>query len=288
MSEYYNYSPSGPAGASLYLQSDCENCFGLCCAALPFAVSVDFAMNKNAGQPCPNLQTDFRCGIHTALRDKGFRGCTVYDCFGAGQKVSQITYGGKDWRQAPKTSSQMFEVFPVMRQLHELLWYLTEALHFQSAAPLHSALSTALEKTEQFTNLKAEALLELDVAAHRGEVNELLLRTSELVRDAARRELKSVPKRQAKYGRGADLIGAKLKGADLRCVSLRGAYLIAADLSGANLQAADLIGADFRDTNLSGADLTGSLFLTQAQLNAAKGNTLTKLPPALARPGHWT
>lgn len=123
---------------------------------------------------------------------------------------------------------------------------------------------------------------------HTGEVNELLLRTSELVRDTARRELKSVPKRQAKYGRGADLIGAKLKGADLRCVSLRGAYLIAADLSGANLQAADLIGADFRDTNLSGADLTYSLFLTQAQLNAAKGNTLTKLPPALARPGHWT
>ena len=50
---------------------------------------------------------------------------------------------------------------------------------------------------------------------------------------------------------------------------------------------ADLIGADFRDADLSGADLTGSIFLTQAQVNAAKGGADTKLPPALSRPAHW-
>ncbi len=41
------------------------------------------------GQPCPNLGGDFRCGIHRDLRAKGFRGCTVYDCFGAGQHLTQ-------------------------------------------------------------------------------------------------------------------------------------------------------------------------------------------------------
>ena len=51
-------------------------------------------------------------------------------------------------------------------------------------------------------------------------------------------------------GRGADLMGAKLKGADLRNANLRGAYLIAADLRGADLRVADLIGADFRDADL--------------------------------------
>jgi uncharacterized protein YjbI with pentapeptide repeats len=50
---------------------------------------------------------------------------------------------------------------------------------------------------------------------------------------------------------------------------------------------ADLIGADFRDADLSGADLTGSIFFTQAQVNAAKGDAATKLPPALSRPAHW-
>lgn len=75
------------------LRADCANCFALCCVALTLTASSDFAIDKDAGRPCPNLQDDFRCGIHTRLRPKGFSGCTVYDCFGAGQKVSQETYG---------------------------------------------------------------------------------------------------------------------------------------------------------------------------------------------------
>ena len=51
---------------------------------------------------------------------------------------------------------------------------------------------------------------------------------------------------------------------------------------------ADLIGADFRGADLSGADLTESIFLTQSQLNAAKGDTHSKLPTPLTRPAHWS
>ncbi|MEU7135402.1 pentapeptide repeat-containing protein [Streptomyces sp. NPDC046261] len=261
---------------------DCENCFGLCCVALPFAASADFAADKNAGKPCANLRTDFRCGIHTRLRKSGFRGCTVYDCFGAGQKVSQVTFGGRDWRQAPETAQLMFDVFPVVRQLHELLWYLSEALTLAPARPVHADLRRALDETERLTLLDAGQLADVDVAAHRQQVNTLLLRTSELVR------AKAAAGRKQKDRRGADLMGARLKGADLRGANLRGAYLIAADLSRADLRDADLIGADFRDADLSGADLTGSLFLTQPQLNSAKGDAATKLPPALTRPAHWT
>jgi uncharacterized protein YjbI with pentapeptide repeats len=60
------------------------------------------------------------------------------------------------------------------------------------------------------------------------------------------------------------------------------------DLRGVDLRVADLIGADFRDTDLSGADLTDSIFLTQAQLNAAKGEADTKLSPSLTHPMHWS
>lgn len=268
------------------LLADCENCFGLCCVALPFAATADFAMDKDAGQPCPNLQADFRCGIHNDLRQRGFRGCTVYDCFGAGQKVSQITFGGRDWRQAPETAKPMFEAFPVMRQLHEMLWYLTEALTLQTARSIHGAIRLAINETERLTRLSPEALMELDVAAHRAEVGALLLQASELVRAEALRRQKGSPKR--KMTRGADLIGANLRGADLRGANLRGAYLIAADLGRADLRAADLLGADLRDADLGGADLTGSIFLIQAQLNAAKGDANTKLPPSLDRPSHWS
>lgn len=287
MPENQQYSAALPEIGRPRLQADCESCFGLCCVALPFAASADFAADKAAGTPCPSLQADFRCGVHGNLRQLGFRGCTVYDCFGAGQQVSRHTFGGRDWRQAPESAKQMFEVFPVMRQLYELLWYLTEALSLQPARPVHDELRLALEETERLVRLGPEELLELDVAEHRARVNALLLRTSELVREEALRRFKGPIKRHKAVGRGADLIGAKLKGADLRAASLRGACLIAADLSGADLRAADLIGADFRDTDLRGADLSESLFLTQFQLNAAKGDAGTKLPPTLARPAHW-
>jgi uncharacterized protein YjbI with pentapeptide repeats len=240
---------------------------------------VDFAINKNAGQPCPNLKPDFRCGIHTHLRRQGFRGCTVYDCFGAGQKVSQVTFGKHNWRGDLETAKQMFAVFPIIRDLHELLWYLTEALTLQPARPLHSELSLALKETERLTYLAPDALMELDVAAHRQGVNALLLRTSELVRAEIQHKKKDL--------RGADLIGATLKGANLRGASLRGAYLIEADLRGADLRMADLIGADLRGADLRGANLTRSIFLIQSQLDAAKGDAETKLPPSLNRPKHW-
>jgi uncharacterized protein YjbI with pentapeptide repeats len=245
-----------------------------------FSVSADFAIDKAAGRPCPNLQADFRCAIHAHLRQRGFPGCAVYDCFGAGQKVSQVTFGGRDWRRSGQTAKQMFEVFGVMRQLHELLWYLTEALTLPPARPLHGELRLALKATERLTHDSPESLVELDVAAHRRGVNALLLRTSELVRAEARH--------QRKDRRGADLIGARLNGADLSGANLRGAYLIGADLQGADLTLADLTGADLRGADLSGADLTGSLFLTHSQLEAAKGDASTKLPSSLGRPAHWS
>ncbi|MFD3726888.1 pentapeptide repeat-containing protein, partial [Streptomyces sp. NPDC058671] len=130
------------------LRGDCANCFGLCCVALPFAKSADFAVDKPPGEPCRNLQEDFRCGIHTRLRPSGFQGCTVYDCFGAGQQVSQVTFGGVSWREAPETTSRMFDVFYVMRQLHELLRYLTEALDRPAAPPVHAARRGALDPGE--------------------------------------------------------------------------------------------------------------------------------------------
>lgn len=273
--------PTTPAHPALpVLQADCANCFALCCVALPFAKSNDFAVNKAAGTPCKNLREDFRCGIHTRLRDKGFQGCTVFDCFGAGQQVSQTTFGGRDWRTHPDTATAMYEVFPVMRQLHELLFYITGALALPAAAPLHADLRSAQAETARWTTAEAGALTGLDVGALRGRVNTLLLGASELARAKA-------PARKKNH-RGADLMGARLAGADLRGANLRGAYLIAADLSGADMRLADLIGADFRDADLRGADLRGALFLTQPQLGAARGDAATKIPPTLVRPAHWT
>ncbi|MEU6170912.1 pentapeptide repeat-containing protein [Streptantibioticus parmotrematis] len=261
------------------LRADCSRCFGLCCVALPFARSADFAIDKAAGTPCPNLADDFRCGTHATLRRDGFTGCTVFDCFGAGQKVSQVTFEGRDWRGDAKRARRMFEVFPVMRHLHELLRYLAEALVLPAAAPVHDELAAARERVERLTRGTPEEVAAVDVAALRAEVNASLLRASDLARAG-------VPGR-TKDRRGADLFAARLRGASLRGASLRGACLVAADLRGADLRAADLTGADLRDARLHGADLTGALFLTQPQLTAAQGDMTTKLPETVSRPTHW-
>ena len=270
------------------LRVDCEKCFGLCCVALYFSASEGFPIDKDAGNPCPNLQSNFGCSVHKNLRKQGLKGCTAYDCFGAGQKVAQVTYGGHDWRQVPESAKQMFEVFLVMRQLHEMLWYLTESLSLQPARPIQDELSSMLSKTELLTHLSPDSLIELDVASHRDDVNALLLHTSELVRTKFRGGQKTPSKRKKTSTRGLDFFGADIRRTNLRGANLRGACLIAADIRGADLSGADLIGADLRDANISGTNLIDSIFLTQSQINTAKGDSDTKLPMSLVRPKYWS
>lgn len=269
------------------LRVDCEKCFGLCCIALYFSASEGFPTNKEAGKPCINLKEDFSCSVHKRLREKGLKGCTAYDCFGAGQKVAEVTYGGHHWREVPESSKEMFEVFLVMRQLHEMLWYLTEAFTLQPAGPIKEELSVIINKTERLTGITPNDLINLDLEDHRRDVNALLRSTSELVRNKVRGGQKTPLGHENIRGRGLGFMGKDLRKTNLRGADLRGACLIAADLRGVDLSGADFIGADLRDTDLRGANLTNSIFLTQGQINTAKGDSNTKLPAALARPAYW-
>jgi hypothetical protein len=258
------------------LRADCAQCFGLCCVAPAFTASADFAITKPAGRPCPNLGAGFGCGIHDRLRDSGFGGCAAYDCFGAGQKVAQVTFGGRDWRGAPELAEPMFAAFAVIRPLHELMWYLSEALALTSSGPLRDGLRRALAQAEAATLGTPAELARLDLRASWQPANDLLVRASERARRPAGADL-----------RGADLAGQDLRGTDLRAASLRGTLLIGADLRGADLGRADLTGADLCGARLAGADLARAICLTQAQLDAARGDARTGVPAALARPAHW-
>ncbi len=262
------------------LRADCERCFGLCCVAPAFAASADFALDKPSGVPCPNLSADCRCAIHGELRPRGFPGCAVYDCYGAGQKVAQVTFGGRSWRHDPATAKPMFAVFGIMRQLHELLWLLAEALRLAPDDALRQRLRAAAADVDAITRRGRDDLLACDVAPIRAAVHPLLCETSEIVRAGA-------PGARVDH-RGADLMGADLRGANLAAANLAGAYLIGADLSRANLKAADVLGADFRAADLRGADLTDALFLTQSQLDAANGDATTRVPASRGRPRHWS
>jgi uncharacterized protein YjbI with pentapeptide repeats len=255
------------------LRADCTRCAALCCVAPAFAASADFAIDKPAGRACPHLRADFRCGIHDGLAERGFPGCRAFDCLGAGQRVTQVTFGGTSWRESPDRAAAMFRSFGVMRQLHELLWYLSEALTLAPALALHDDLHELLETTETVAAGDAATVLGFDASRHWDRANAVLLAVSALVRA-------TVAGRPPSH-RGADLIGKRLRHADLRGADLRGAYLIGADLRGARLGRADLIGADLRGADLRGADLSDALFVTPTQISAARTDASTVLPNAL-------
>ena len=184
------------------LRADCSRCAGLCCVAPPFAASADFAFDKPAGQACRHLRDDFRCGMHDRLRTAGMPGCGVFDCFGAGQRITQQTFGGRSWRESPELAAAQFAALPVVRSLHEMLWYLAEALARPEAAGLHSECRVLRDRTEELATGTPEQLSALDVGGHRGQVGELLQRVSERVRG-----------RRGRDRRGGDLVGRDLRGA---------------------------------------------------------------------------
>ncbi|HKA70035.1 MAG TPA: pentapeptide repeat-containing protein [Actinomycetes bacterium] len=261
------------------LRADCARCSALCCVAPAFARSADFAIDKPARQPCPNLQGDFRCGIHDRLRLEGFPGCAAYDCFGAGQKITQSTFAVQDWRRNPRLARQIFDAFAIMRGLHELLWYLSEALKLVTDREAGARLGRRRDEVERLSNLQAAELAEVDVPALRREIEPLLARVSELARAGVRRrppgrrddarrivrrnlrgpDLDGADHRQADLtGAGldrADLAGADLREADLAGADSAGARLREAELAGAGLDRADLAGADLRQADLAGAGL---------------------------------
>ena len=257
------------------LRADCASCAGLCCVVPAFSVSADFALDKPAGVACPHLAIDFGCEIHAELPARGFRGCTVYDCFGAGQRVVAAHGGRSDpagWRDDPDLRRALFADFEVVERLHELLWYLAEAAGHRAAVPLRDEVEGLRATVER-------AAAEVDegaVTRLQARADVLLGEVSGLVRRPPGIDL-----------RGRDLVGQDLRERDLVAASLRGAVLIGADLRGVVLADTDVLGADVRRADASGADLRSALFLTQSQVNAMRGDDQTLVPSTLLRPAHW-
>ena len=268
-------------------RGDCEKCFGLCCVALYFSSGDGFPETKSGGIPCKNLDNDFYCKIHSKLSDRGMRGCIAYDCYGAGQKISTQTYGGCSWLANPTSREEMFQAFTLMRQLQEQLRYLAEAECIVEDSSLANRIVEVKTSTEQLTSLEPSKLEELDMNLQWVRVDALLMKVSEQLRFPKKGKLSLPFPYKMTLGGRADLSAKDLKKCNLSGSSLRGVCLIASDLKGMDFEKTDFIGADLRDADVRGADLSKSIFLTQHQINAAKGDSKTQIPSMLLRPSHW-
>lgn len=94
--------------------------------ALPFDAGDAFAFDKPALHPCPHLE-GHRCGIHAQLAARGFSGCVLFDCLGAGQRVMSELFPGADWRRDPGLRAPMAEALHRLRRIHEALELLSAA-----------------------------------------------------------------------------------------------------------------------------------------------------------------
>lgn len=144
------------------LLPDCGSCAAVCCIATSFERSEDFAITKPAGRACPHLGADRRCTIHSALNERGFSGCAVFGCYGAGPRVTR-SFAESEW----------IEAFSTLREVHELIWLLSEAAKLCSGTALIAELeqqSAALAAIDGRSPLSER---------HRKTTRALLLRTGE-------------------------------------------------------------------------------------------------------------
>lgn len=257
---------------------DCTKCSGLCCTALFFSKIDGFPENKLAGKPCSKLQKNYLCKIHNDLEKKNMKGCIGYDCFGAGQHVTQTLYKGKTWQTEKSKSDEIFSVFTTIFQLYQVRYYLEEARIIILAKDLLHDIDKLIEENEALCNDSIENILNTDVEEFRKRANLILKEVSSSV-------LKSFSNRNNNGLK--DFLGRSFKNRELSGADLSMKLLIATNFDGCIFNGANFLGADTRDTNFSNADLREAVFLTQGQINSAKGNKNTKLPKHLECPTTW-
>jgi hypothetical protein len=186
----------GPAAMDhrLVLRADCSRCQALCCVSLAFDQGESFAFDKPANVACPQLKQDFDCRIHRELTARGQAGCAAYDCYGAGQRVTQELFGGRSWRKEPPLQSEMFEAFLRLKRVHELRLLLHEAGRLRLSGSRQTERKLLLTRLEPPDGFSCESLAALPLTALEASAHAWLRGLSkELSFEHARRSLPVLP-----------------------------------------------------------------------------------------------
>ena len=162
------------------LRADCSACCGLCCVAPAFDATQGFAVDKPAHTPCAHLGDSYRCDIHPMRAAQGFSACIGFECFGAGQWVTQALHAGRSWRESPALARRMFEHYSRFRILHELL-ALLEVL-----ATTHASMQRELEDLRTTVLLACALPDATDEHALRNHVRKTLAELVQRERSVAR------------------------------------------------------------------------------------------------------
>ena len=257
--------------------SDCSRCSGLCCIALYCFKSDGFPQNKPVGKPCINLMDNFKCRIHNDLERMGMRGCIGYDCFGAGQYLTEEVYSGVTWQTQPERVKEICDLYMFMYRMFQLRFFLYESKKLASSETLLPEINQLLQENDEICRLPIQEMLPYPIDAYQDKVNHVLKKSCvELNKFLG-----------VKNSTETNFLNRNFKGKNLSGFDFNMKPLIASNFQNCNFKGATFIGTDTRDANFDGADLREAVFLSQGQINAAKGSRRTKLPKHLKYPVTW-
>jgi hypothetical protein len=156
------------------LRADCSRCAGLCCVVHAFYSVQGFAFNKPPHSACRHLTLENRCAIHTGLASRGFPGCVAFDCYGAGQRVTQELFNGMSWRTSDETAVQtLFSAYTCCLALHRLMAMLALA-EATVSAPLDAQMRLKRQQLDELCRSEEAKRGSLDIATLQNDVLELV------------------------------------------------------------------------------------------------------------------
>ena len=205
------------------------------------------------------------------------RGCIGYDCFGAGPFLTEQIYHGVTWKAQPEKTSEICDGYTLVYRLFQLRFFLYESKKLSSSEPLLPEIYQLLQENDSICRLPVNEMLRYPIDAYHDKVNGILKQSCA--------ELKKHFKAPSNIRK--NLLNQNLKGKDLSGADLNMKLLIGSNFQNCRFTGTTFIGADTRDANFDGADLREAVFLSQGQVNAAKGSRRTKLPKHLQYPATW-
>jgi hypothetical protein len=155
------------------LRADCSRCAGLCCVAPAFYSIQGFGFDKPTHQACAYLTTRNQCAIHAERATHGFPACAAFDCFGAGQRVTQEFFPGADWRASSDLAVRMFSAYTCVASLHRLMALLAVA-EAHAPPPRDAQLRAKQLELDELCRSDAARRGALDVATAQREVMSLV------------------------------------------------------------------------------------------------------------------
>jgi len=139
-------------------RADCSSCCGLCCV-VPGQLTVQgFPIDKSAETPCVHLDDVYRCSIHATRQSHGYSACEGFDCFGAGQWITQCLFGGAKWTDSPEIAGRMFTAYRHWAPRFEAAALIEAALPYvrDDARCSLAALMTVLTSGETAPHLNSD------------------------------------------------------------------------------------------------------------------------------------